>query len=125
MEKGHASVWERLAEAALVLRPEQERLAMRYAKEVARAVGQAGAEGRVLDVLRRMIVDSERAEGEPTGDVREGSGMSYDDAVEAEVSREEARREVAKHHGDWNEFVRDVGDRPKYLGKEVLDWLGY
>lgn len=52
--------------------------------------------------------------------------MNYDEAMEATVSREQARREIAKHDCDgWDVFVRDVGDKPSYTGAEVLGWLGY
>ena len=54
--------------------------------------------------------------------------MSYDDACEVMVSREQARREIAKHGQGaegFAEFLADVGDKPEYEGREVLDWLGY
>lgn len=52
---------------------------------------------------------------------------SYLEACEAEVTREEARREIAKHDvdGGFDLFLREVGDREMYSGQEVLDWLGY
>ena len=55
--------------------------------------------------------------------------MSYDEAVEATISRAQALREIAKH--DIGEpdaaalFFQEVGDRPEYTGAEVLNWLGY
>ena len=53
--------------------------------------------------------------------------MSYDEATEATVTREEARREIAQHDidGTFEDFLAEVGDRPEYLGQEVLAWLGY
>lgn len=64
--------------------------------------------------------------------------MDYEDAIDAIVSREEARREIAQHctgldgrvieselAETWQEFAEDCGDHPTYLGKTVLDWLGY
>lgn len=52
--------------------------------------------------------------------------MNYEDAVEATVTREEARREIDKHDCDgWDAFIADVGDKPEYDGAEVLGWLGY
>lgn len=53
--------------------------------------------------------------------------MTYEDACEEEVTREEARLEIDKHDvdGGFAQFLADVGDRPTYLGHEVLDWLGY
>lgn len=58
--------------------------------------------------------------------VRESSGMSYEDAMEMDdISPEDARREIARHKLDWSEFVKDVGQKPKYTGAEILGWLGY
>jgi hypothetical protein len=53
--------------------------------------------------------------------------MNYDEAFEAVVTREEARREVARHdvEGGFEVFLQEVGDRAEYLGGEVLAWLGY
>jgi len=52
--------------------------------------------------------------------------MNYDEACETMVSREQARREIAKHDCEgFAQFLEDCGDRPHYTGKEVLDWLGY
>ena len=53
--------------------------------------------------------------------------MNYDEAVEAEVTREQARAEIAKHDADggFEQFLVDVGDRASYSGAEVLAWLGY
>jgi hypothetical protein len=50
---------------------------------------------------------------------------SYEEAVEAEVSADEARREIEKHGLEWQEFLNDVGMKDLYTGQEVLDWLGY
>ena len=52
---------------------------------------------------------------------------TYEEACEAEVTREEAMLEIAKHdvEGGFELFLKEVGDRESYLGKEVLDWLGY
>jgi len=52
--------------------------------------------------------------------------MDYDEAIEAMVSREQARREIAKHDCEgFYQFLQDVGDKLEYAGWEVLDWLGY
>lgn len=51
--------------------------------------------------------------------------MNYDEAHDATVSRACARREILKHGADWQEFLTEVGDKPEYVGAEVLDWLGY
>ena len=52
---------------------------------------------------------------------------TYFEACDAEVTREEARLEIARHDvdGGFIRFLQEVGDRETYLGKEVLDWLGY
>lgn len=52
---------------------------------------------------------------------------TYEEACEAEVTREEARLEIAKHDvdGGFALFLKEVGDRETYTGREVLDWLGY
>lgn len=53
--------------------------------------------------------------------------MDYDTALDAEVTREEARREIARHDidGTFADFLAEVGDRDAYTGAEVLGWLGY
>jgi hypothetical protein len=51
--------------------------------------------------------------------------MSYEEAMEAEVTKEEARREILRHGHDAEDFFREVGDRATYAGSEVLGWLGY
>lgn len=44
-----------------------------------------------------------------------------------DISREEARREIARHdvEGGFEAFLAEVGDRERYYGHEVLEWLGY
>ena len=51
--------------------------------------------------------------------------MSYEEAIEAEVTRDEADREIRRHDLDPADFFREFGDRPWYTGAEVLEWLGY
>jgi hypothetical protein len=51
--------------------------------------------------------------------------MTYEEAMQEEVSREEARREILRHGHDPEDFFREVGDRLQYPGAEVLEWLGY
>ena len=51
--------------------------------------------------------------------------MSLEEAMEAEVSRDAAEREIRRHDLDPSEFFGEVGDRPWYTGAEVLEWLGY
>ena len=52
---------------------------------------------------------------------------SYEDACLARVTRSQAKAEIDRHDidGGFEQFLLDVGDRDQYLGKEVLDWLGY
>lgn len=51
--------------------------------------------------------------------------MNQDEAWLANVTREQARSEIARHHCDWHTFIAEVGDKPGYTGAEVLSWLGY
>ena len=51
--------------------------------------------------------------------------MSYEEAMEAEVTKEDARQEILRHGHDPEDFFREVGDRTTYLGSEVLGWPGY
>jgi hypothetical protein len=51
--------------------------------------------------------------------------MSFEEARETEVSPGEARREILRHGADWDEFISEAGNKPIYLGSEVLDFLGY
>lgn len=54
------------------------------------------------------------------------AGYSYEDAVELDdLTPQEVRQELKKHDASWEDFLRDVGNKPKYTGQEVLDWLGY
>jgi hypothetical protein len=52
---------------------------------------------------------------------------TYEEACEAEVTREEVRLFIAEHdvEGGFEAFLAEVGDKELYEGKEVLDWLGY
>lgn len=36
-----------------------------------------------------------------------------------------ALRQVKRHHELEAEFLSDMGGKPGYTGKEVLDWLGF
>lgn len=55
------------------------------------------------------------------------SGVPMWEAWDLEVSRHEALAEVDRHEveGGREAFLAEVGDRPKYMGAEVLEWLGY
>jgi len=53
--------------------------------------------------------------------------MDLLEAMEATVTRAEAKREIGKHdvEGGFNAFLIEVGDKTEYEGSEVLNWLGY
>jgi|11_taG_2_1085331.scaffolds.fasta_scaffold02625_12 archaellum biogenesis protein FlaJ (TadC family) len=51
--------------------------------------------------------------------------MNYHEALDAEVTAAEAKAEIKKHDASWHDFIREYGDRNEYMGKEVLDFLGY
>lgn len=51
--------------------------------------------------------------------------MTYEQAIEATVTRDEALAEIAAHGIDFSEFVEEYGDREEYEGADVLGWLGY
>lgn len=44
---------------------------------------------------------------------------------EPEVSRSEARHEIARHGMNWDDFTAECGDSDRYNGADVLGWLGY
>ncbi|WP_193389796.1 hypothetical protein [Burkholderia cepacia] len=54
-------------------------------------------------------------------------GYSYEEACDLMVTRAEAEAEIRKHDvdGGFAAFLAEVGDKPEYEGKDVLDWLGY
>ena len=51
--------------------------------------------------------------------------MEYFEALEAIVTRSEAKREIELHFLSFQDFVEDVGLKKEYKGSEVLNWLGY
>ena len=51
--------------------------------------------------------------------------MTYEEAMKAVVSKQEAKREVERHGLEFNTFIQEVGDRPRYKGSTILNWLGY
>lgn len=51
--------------------------------------------------------------------------MDYSEAIDIEVTRAEAIREIKKHYADLDNFFADCGDLEEYPGAVVLDWLGY
>ncbi|ENG0264603.1 MULTISPECIES: hypothetical protein [Burkholderia cepacia complex] len=54
------------------------------------------------------------------------TAYTYEDACDMTVTRAEAEAEIGRHDvaGGFSAFLAEVGDRPEYEGKEVLDWLG-
>lgn len=51
--------------------------------------------------------------------------MTFEEAWDAVVSRDEALHEVRRHQCDEAEFLSEVGDKDEYIGEDVLGWLGY
>lgn len=54
--------------------------------------------------------------------------MTLEEAMEATVTREEARREIEENHscdGGWLAFVEEHGWHDTYPGSVVLGWIGY
>lgn len=60
--------------------------------------------------------------------------MGYDEAMQAEVTREEARAEISRHFQGceasyleeaWADFLAQEGDCDTYEGSQVLSFLGY
>ena len=55
------------------------------------------------------------------------STMTYEEAINATITKEEARREIELHGLSFDDFVEDAGDGEAltYPGQKVLEWLGY
>ena len=51
--------------------------------------------------------------------------MTFEEAMEATVSKAEAILEIQRHGHSPAEFFLEVGERNEYEGREVLEWLGY
>ena len=51
--------------------------------------------------------------------------MDYDEACEAIVTRREVFWELEDHGASFLEFAAEYGDKEEYVGKDVLDFLGY
>ena len=51
--------------------------------------------------------------------------MTYEEAIEVTVSKQEARIEIEAHSLSFDDFVNECGDADEYEGSEVLSWLGY
>jgi len=41
------------------------------------------------------------------------------------ITAERAIREVQKHHGDVEAFLKETGNKSHYMANKVLEWLGY
>ena len=55
---------------------------------------------------------------------------NYEDACEAVLTKARVLKFVGEHGGTdpslfVQQFVNEIGDHEYYLGKVVLDWLGY
>lgn len=51
--------------------------------------------------------------------------MTYEDAMRTRVTKEQAKQEAERHFSNFEEFLKEYGDKPSYRGKDVLAWLGY
>lgn len=52
--------------------------------------------------------------------------MTFEDALEAVVTFEEARHEIEDQHGhSMADFTEEFGVCDEYDGADVLGWLGY
>ncbi len=51
--------------------------------------------------------------------------MTYEEACAQTLTRRQALTEIQDHGANIEEFDDDVGVEEHYLGKIVLDWLGY
>lgn len=51
--------------------------------------------------------------------------MTYEEAIEATVTKAEALAEIRKHGINPIEFLEEMGDYEEYDGGDVLSWLGY
>lgn len=49
----------------------------------------------------------------------------YESAKGFTILKARAYKEVKDHDGDWQEFVKDLGDKEIYKATDVLEWLGY
>ena len=51
--------------------------------------------------------------------------MDYEEAIEATVTKQEAKKEIELHYLRFSDFVLDHGNFETYKGNDVLKWLGY
>jgi hypothetical protein len=51
--------------------------------------------------------------------------MTYDEAIEATITKREALAEIKAHGIDPEEFLEEMGNHDIYAGADVLAWLGY
>jgi hypothetical protein len=54
------------------------------------------------------------------------TNMTYlESAKGITILKARAYKEVKDHGCDWQEFVKDMGDKESYKATHVLQWLGY
>jgi len=51
--------------------------------------------------------------------------MTFEEAMDAIVTKAEAAAEIRRHYQDPADFFSEAGERDEYQGSEVLEWLGY
>ncbi len=55
--------------------------------------------------------------------------MTYEEAIEATVTKAEARHCIEVEHQvneeGWEQFLEEHGDHDEYAGADVLSFLGY
>lgn len=53
--------------------------------------------------------------------------MTYDEAIEENptISRARAEEECVEHSASFDDMKAELGDKPEYLARDVLLWLGY
>ena len=51
--------------------------------------------------------------------------MTYEEAIESTVTRDQAAREIRKHGHNPDHFFLEYGYKNEYQAADVLAWLGY
>ncbi len=51
--------------------------------------------------------------------------MTFDEAMDATVTKAEAVAEIRRHDQDPRDFFAEIGEQDEYQGSEILEWLGY
>jgi len=51
----------------------------------------------------------------------------YDSAEDLKISQDRAFQELQNHglSGEWDDFIKHMGDKETYNAQAVLRWLGY